>query len=171
MAVMVFSPLAGHAVPRGQIAAYQTLAIWLWGLSASGCVTPTTSPVNPCQLALTSQTLRLWICWHSRTRPNSTAQSVARIWDKVTRYGGVTSGVTSRLRTVGTTFAGPNRRVGNRGEAMITMHAISARGDSGAAGVNAVGEVIGHMVGGATGVYSVIHDIDYQLMATGATVR
>jgi hypothetical protein len=54
---------------------------------------------------------------------------------------------------------------------MITMQAISAPGDSRAAVVNAAGEVIGHVVGGATGVYSVIHDIDYQLKATGATLR
>jgi hypothetical protein len=107
----------------------------------------------------------------SENATNSTAQGVARIWDEVTAYGGVTSGLTSRLQTVGTTFAGPNPRVGNWGEAMITMQAISAPGDSRAAVVNAAGEVIGHVVGGATGVYSVIHDIDYQLKATGATLR
>jgi hypothetical protein len=107
----------------------------------------------------------------SENATNSTAQGVARIWDRVTAYGGVTSGLTSRLQTVGTTFAGPNPRVGNWGEAMITMQAISAPDDPRAAVVNAAGEVIGHVVGGATGVYSVIHDIDYQLKATGATLR
>lgn len=65
-----------------------------------------------------------------------------------TAYDGVTSDLTSRLQTVGTTFATPNPRVGNWGEAMISMQAISA-----------------------TGVYSVIHDIEYQLKVTGATLR
>jgi len=96
---------------------------------------------------------------------------VARIWDRVTAYGGVTSELTSRLQTVGTTFARLNPRVGNWDEAMITVQAISAPGESGAAVVNAAGEVIDHVVSGATGVYSVIHDIDYQPKATGATLR
>jgi hypothetical protein len=98
-----------------------------------------------------------------------TKQGVARIRDIVTAHGSVTSGKRSELSTVATAFAGPGSA--NWGEAMLTQFAISARQDSGAPVVNASGELIGQVVGGYPGVYSVIQDIDYLLNATGAVLR
>jgi hypothetical protein len=98
-----------------------------------------------------------------------TSQGVARIRDVVTAHGAVTSGQRAELSTVATTFAGPG--AANWGEAMLTAYAISSPGDSGARVVNGAGEVVGQVVGGYPGVYSVVQDIDYLLKATGAVLR
>ncbi|MGO9355402.1 MAG: hypothetical protein ACLP3C_32915 [Mycobacterium sp.] len=94
---------------------------------------------------------------------------MATIRDTVTADGAVTSGQQSELSTVAMTFAGPCSA--NWGEAMLTAYAISAPGDSGAQVLNASGEVVGQVVGGYPGVYSVVQDIDYVLKATGAVLR
>lgn len=96
-------------------------------------------------------------------------QGVATIRDTVTADGAVTSGQQSELSTVAMAFAGPGSA--NWGEAMLTAYAISAPGDSGAQVLNASGEVVGQVVGGYPGVYSVVQDIDYLLKATGAVLR
>ena len=98
-----------------------------------------------------------------------TSQGVARIRDVVTAHGAVTSGQRAELSTVATAFAGPG--AANWGEAMLTAYPISAPGDSGAQVVNDAGEVVGQVVGGYPGVYSVVQDIDYLLKATGAALR
>ncbi|MCV7423807.1 hypothetical protein H7K45_24945 [Mycobacterium yunnanensis] len=96
---------------------------------------------------------------------------IAQIRDVVTSYGAVTSGLSSQLETIGAPFAGPDPSFGVWGETMMTMHAISTGGDSGAVVCNADGHVVGQVVGGYPGVYSLIQDIDYLLQATGAVLR
>jgi hypothetical protein len=109
----------------------------------------------------------------SRPDPSATPmrKAVATIWDTVAADGAVTKGQTSALLTVGTAF-GTRSGCGNWGQAMLTAYAISAPGDSGACVTNAAtGALVGHVVGGYTGVYSVIQDVEYQLNAIGARLR
>jgi hypothetical protein len=58
------------------------------------------------------------------------------------------------------------------GDSFETFGTISAEGDSGApvtlAGTDSL---VGHLVGASGTFCSYIQDIDYQLMATGATLR
>jgi hypothetical protein len=99
----------------------------------------------------------------------SAKQGVAFIRDEVTAQGSVTAGEKSELSTIATAFAGPGSA--NWAEAMLTAYAISAPGDSGAQVLNDAGEVVGQVVGGYPGVYSVVQDIDYLLKATGTVLR
>lgn len=102
---------------------------------------------------------------------HSLTAAPAKEWDVVTAHGSVTSGLSSHLQAVGCSMASVSPDCGNWGEAMLTQHAISAGGDSGAAVLNRSGQVVGQVVAGYPGVYTVIQDIEYLLRATGAVLR
>ena len=103
--------------------------------------------------------------------PHSVTAAAAKNWDAVTAHGAVTSGLSSPLEAVGCSMASVSPDCGNWGEAMFTQHAISAGGDSGAVVLNDSGQVVGQVVAGYPGVYTVIQDIEYLLRATGAVLR
>jgi hypothetical protein len=94
----------------------------------------------------------------------------ARIWDTLTSYGVLSWNVSAAVLSTGAPFASPNPAGANWGEAILTAYAISAQGDSGAPVYNQH-QLVGHVVGGYPGVYSVIQDASYQLGAVTAQVR
>lgn len=57
------------------------------------------------------------------------------------------------------------------GEVAITADAISSQGDSGSLVVRSDGAVLGQIVAGYPGVYSLVQDIEYCLKALGAQLR
>lgn len=95
----------------------------------------------------------------------------ALLWDSITAYGAQTSGQTEAVVMTGGPFAGPNPAGGDFGEATLTAYAISAPGDSGAPAYNQRGELVGHVVAGNPGIYSLIQDVTYQLRAFNSTLR
>jgi hypothetical protein len=99
----------------------------------------------------------------------SLRQGVAEIRGVVEATGAVTSGRKAEISILAKAFAGPGSA--NWGEAMLTSYPISAPGDSGAMVTNASGEIVGQIVGGYPGVFSVVQDIDYLLTATGTTLQ
>lgn len=94
----------------------------------------------------------------------------AKKWDIVTSYGAVTSGQSAPLAAVRCAITSGNEAYGNWAEAMFTRKAISTFGDSGAAVFNADAQVVGQVVGGYPGAFSVIQDIEYLLVATEAVL-
>ncbi|MGO9973623.1 MAG: hypothetical protein ACLP01_12640 [Solirubrobacteraceae bacterium] len=103
--------------------------------------------------------------------PVPTGPGTLRVWDTVTAYGAKTTGLSSAVSVALATFAGPTLTTGDYGEAAITMYPISTAGDSGAQVYNHHGALVGHIVAGYPGVYSVMQDITYQLAAVAATLR
>lgn len=95
----------------------------------------------------------------------------AQIWDTLTSYGAVSSGLSAAVLSAGAPFASPNPAGANWGQAILTAYAISARGDSGAPVYNQHSQLVGHVVGGYPGVYSVVQDASYQLGAVAAQAR
>lgn len=95
----------------------------------------------------------------------------AHIWDTLTAYGAMSWNVSAAVLSVGAAFASPNPSGANWGNAILTAYAISAQGDSGAPVYNQHSQLVGHVVGGYPGVYSVIQDASYQLSAVTAQVR
>lgn len=57
------------------------------------------------------------------------------------------------------------------GEIALTAEAMSRGGDSGSLVMGADGAVVGHIVAGHEGVYSVIQDMEYCLREVGAWLR
>jgi hypothetical protein len=105
-----------------------------------------------------------------RATPPARDVAVAYRFDQVTAYGAVTMGRTANLLTAGNPFV--NRPDGGDwGEAALTTYPISAPGDSGAPVFNQANELVGVIVGGYPGVFSVIQDITYQLQEAGASLR
>ena len=98
-------------------------------------------------------------------------QATAAIWDNVTAYGALTQGKSSALLCAGITFAGPTPAQASYGNVMQTAYPISQPGDSGAPVLNQDDEIVGHVVAGYRGVYSIVQDVTYQLQAFGATLR
>jgi hypothetical protein len=95
----------------------------------------------------------------------------ASIWDILTSYGALSRNVSAAVLSAGAPFASPNPAGANWGEAILTAYAISAQGDSGAPVYDQHTQLVGHVVGGYPGVYSVIQDATYQLGAVTAQVR
>jgi hypothetical protein len=103
--------------------------------------------------------------------PNPGQPVAARIWDTLTSYGAVSWNVSAAVLSAGAAFASPNPAGANWGNAILTAYGISAQGDSGAPVYNQNSQLVGHVVGGYPGVYSVIQDASYQLGAVTAQVR
>jgi hypothetical protein len=95
----------------------------------------------------------------------------ATLWDTVTSYGAVTSGQSASVLIAGASFAGSSPTTAVYGETLQTAYPISASGDSGAPVYNQSGDLVGHVVAGYAGVYSVVQDASYQLNAFGASLR
>jgi len=100
---------------------------------------------------------------------SSYTPGVGKKWDVVTSYGANTTG-SSPLAAVRCAITSGSSAYGNWAEAMFTRQAISKRGDSGAAVFNAQGEVVGQVVGGYPGVFTVIQDMAYLLGEIGAVL-
>jgi len=103
--------------------------------------------------------------------PTAGFPATAQLWDTVTSYGSVTSGASAAVLIAGASFAGSSPTTGVYGETLQTAYPISAGGDSGAPVYNQAGELVGHVVAGYAGVYSVVQDVTYQLNAFGASLR
>jgi hypothetical protein len=99
------------------------------------------------------------------------APVAAQIWDTLTSYGAVSWGLSAAVLSAGAPFASPNPAGANWGQAILTAYAISARGDSGAPVYNQYSQLVGHVVGGYPGIYSVVQDASYQLGAIAAHAR
>jgi hypothetical protein len=95
----------------------------------------------------------------------------ATLWDTVTSYGAVTAGQSASVLIAGASFAGSSPTTAVYGETLQTAYPISASGDSGAPVYNQSGDLVGHVVAGYAGVYSVVQDASYQLNAFGASLR
>ncbi|MQS17857.1 S46 family peptidase [Streptomyces kaniharaensis] len=161
---------AGHAAPTVGASAYDTSAQKLgsvastkhYGITPAGQVTADVALIelDP----MTPDTLR--------GTPHPSVLGTGHRWDQVTAYGAVTTGQWAAILTAGKPFANPlGPGYGDWDNAMMTAYAISAPGDSGAPVYNKQGELIGHIVGGNPGIYSVIQDINYQLQQVGARLR
>lgn len=105
-------------------------------------------------------------------QPSSLVPRPGQIGDNVAGYGRFSMGAQSRLVTAGAPFAGPNWAAGSWANASITVGHISTGGDSGGMVLDSsTGRLIGHIVGGYPGVYSIIQDAQAQLQALGSALR
>ncbi|GGT26689.1 hypothetical protein GCM10010222_80570 [Streptomyces tanashiensis] len=105
-----------------------------------------------------------------RAAPKASTLGAASRWDEVTAFGAVTSGQRSRLLTAGNPFVNQPEG-GDWGEAAMTAYAISAPGDSGAPVFNQSDELVGVIVGGYEGLYSIVQDISYQFREADVELR
>ncbi|MFF5505815.1 trypsin-like peptidase domain-containing protein [Streptomyces roseolus] len=105
-----------------------------------------------------------------RAAPMASAIGTASRWDEVTAFGAVTSGLRSRLLTAGNPFVNQPDG-GDWGQAAMTAFAISAPGDSGAPVFNQSDELVGVIVGGYDGLYSIVQDISYQFREADVDLR
>jgi hypothetical protein len=160
---------SGHGVPSiAGAPAYDDAATLIGLVSSSDCPLGGVPGQDYADVAVVD--LQPSVPDTSLPTPGGVTVGVARVWDDVTSNGPITS-ARSPLLTVGAPFAGPQRSDGNWGEAMLTARAISAPGDSGAPVYNAAGELIGHVVAGYPGVYTVVQDVTFQLKAVDAAIR
>ncbi len=160
---------AGHAAPRVNAGAYDLNANLVGTVIATvDCDSvPSTMPTPD----VATIELHSFVADTPAPGPVASKLGTARMWDTVIAYGSVTSGRPAQLVVAGSSFAGRNTTAGAFGEAAITTAAISAPGDSGASVYSQDGELVGHIVAGYPGVFSVVQDATYQLNAFGATLR
>jgi hypothetical protein len=105
-------------------------------------------------------------------RPSSMTPRAGQIWDQVIGHGAKSPGAQGMVLSAGKPFAGPSRRHGHWDEALLIQPAISAGGDSGGMVLLAnTGELVGHVVGGFPGVYSIAQDAQAQLRSVGGSLR
>ncbi|MFF5808248.1 trypsin-like peptidase domain-containing protein [Streptomyces sp. NPDC012746] len=105
-----------------------------------------------------------------RAAPKVSTIGTAHRWDQVTAFGARTSGFRAHLLTAGNPFV--NRPDGGDwGEAAMTAYPISAPGDSGAPVYNESDELVGVIVGGYEGLYSIVQDISYQFREADVELR
>ncbi|MFD4644817.1 trypsin-like serine protease [Streptomyces sp. NPDC058441] len=158
---------AGHAAPFVGAAAFDV------GANLIGYVSFTNScrSVNPWEATADVAVVEFENDdYRQQYAASDVALGTATETDVVTAEGAITRGMSSHLLTVGAKILGPSEAGGNWDEAMITIRDISAKGDSGAAVFNQRQELIGHIVGGRRGAYSVAQDITYQLSFCGLSV-
>jgi hypothetical protein len=96
--------------------------------------------------------------------PHSSVSATARLRDDIQLHGAV-SGVTQDwVNGVSVTWAGPDPASGDWGVVLLTRAGTTDLGDSGGP-VLKVGttQLVGHIVGGDPGQYSLVQEIDYQL--------
>ncbi|MGW4652054.1 trypsin-like peptidase domain-containing protein [Kitasatospora sp. NPDC004289] len=161
---------AGHAAPTAGVAAYDTNAQRLGSVGATKHCAIVLARQETADVALIE--LDAATPDTQRATPPISVIGTGHKWDQVTAFGAVTSGQWAALLTAGHPFAGPDGPGGGDwGQTMMTAYAISAPGDSGAPVYNQQNELIGHVVGGYPGVYSVIQDANYQLTEVGASPR
>jgi len=158
---------AGHVAPKRAAGAFDS------GANLLGVVADTVNYASVPPGTATPDIATIELAAHVRDDPAPGAKSpgTVRTWQSVTAYGAKTSGKTSQISTALVSFAGPNQNVGDFGLSAMTMRPISAPGDSGACVYNNAGDLVGHIVSGYPGVYSVMQDITYQLEEFGATLR
>jgi hypothetical protein len=158
---------AGHAAPRGAVV-YDAEASPIGRVADSvSCATAAVPPRQPTpDVAIIEMTAED----SPGTAPAFAGLGIAGVWDEVTAYAR-TSAETSTLQCTGITFAGPSPEQASFGNVMQTAYGISQEGDSGAPVLNQNGEIVGHVVAGYPGVYSIVQDVNYQLQHFNASLR
>lgn len=81
------------------------------------------------------------------------------------RVEGAVSGTsTTWVRGISMWWAGPDPTTGDWGYVLITRDGVTDGGDSGGpVFLDGTDELVGHVVGGSPGVYSLVQEVDYQL--------
>lgn len=159
---------AGHVAPRVGASAYTTNSTYVGRVVESHDI----AGLPPRSAGMDTALIEL-----SATAPDAGAlapdkTTPGQIWDSVVAFGAVSTGARARLLSAGRPFAGPSQAHGHWDEALVTDHPISVRGDSGGMVLDVTtGGLIGHVVGGYPGVYSVIQDAEAQLRTLQATLR
>jgi hypothetical protein len=105
-------------------------------------------------------------------RPSSLRPRAARIRDTVVGHGARTPGAAARVVAINAQFAGPTPNSAPWSDAIILSGTISTNGDSGGMVLDAgTGELVGHIVGGFQGAFSILQDATAQLQAVKAALR
>jgi hypothetical protein len=100
---------------------------------------------------------------------HGTGVHAARPRDDLDIFGAKTGHTSTWVRAAALTFAGPDPLSGDWGFVLITRDGVTAQGDSGAVALfSGTDEVVGHVVGGSPGVYTLVQELDYQLGLSGA---